>query len=103
MRTRNADSPKSPPVKKTPPSAGIVVETLERSLRLKTQCANQFDSGALGCSDLQSLFSSLGFSEAAEPSVGKMGTGSCPLCAMDNLIDTDPGIGNGSSMRSLGP
>nr|GEU83494.1 hypothetical protein [Tanacetum cinerariifolium] len=74
----------------------IVVETLERSLRLKTQCANQFDSGALGCSDLQSLFSSLGFSEAAEPSVGKMGTGSCPLCAMDNLIDTDPGIGNGS-------
>ncbi|GKA10246.1 hypothetical protein Tco_0689679 [Tanacetum coccineum] len=84
----------------------IVVETLERSLRLKTQCAHQLDSGSLGCSDLsahqldsgslgcsdlQSRFSSLGFSEAAEPSVGKMGTSSCPSCAMDNLIDTDPG------------
>ncbi|GKD11607.1 hypothetical protein Tco_1196014, partial [Tanacetum coccineum] len=39
---------------------------------------HQLDSGSLGCSDLQSRFSSLGFSEAAKPSVGKMGTSSCP-------------------------
>nr|GEX04203.1 hypothetical protein [Tanacetum cinerariifolium] len=78
MRTQNADSPKSPLVKKTPLSAG-------------------------GDDMVDSLIATLGFSEAVEPSVGKMGTGSCPLCAMDNLIDTDPGIGNGSSMRSLGP
>ncbi|GJT26056.1 hypothetical protein Tco_0895993 [Tanacetum coccineum] len=38
-------------------------------LRLKTQCAHQLDSGSLGGSDLQSPFSSVGFSEAVEPFV----------------------------------
>ncbi|GKE71924.1 hypothetical protein Tco_1529996 [Tanacetum coccineum] len=85
MRTQNADNPKSPLVKKTPPSAG---GGDMRSLRLNTQCAHQFNSGSLGCSDLQSLFSSLGFSEAAKPSVGKMGTGSCPLCKFSTFAPT---------------
>ncbi|GJX77499.1 hypothetical protein Tco_0324310 [Tanacetum coccineum] len=52
----------------------------ERSLRLKTQCAHQLDFGSLGGSDLQFPFSILGFSEAAEPSAGKISTGYCPLC-----------------------
>ncbi|GKE55360.1 hypothetical protein Tco_1494545, partial [Tanacetum coccineum] len=45
---------------------------------LDTGCVLDFRS--LGGSDLQSPFSSLGFSEAAEPSAGKIDTGSYHLC-----------------------
>ncbi|GJY96324.1 hypothetical protein Tco_0513234, partial [Tanacetum coccineum] len=56
----------------------IVGETSERNSGLKTQCVRELDSGSVGGSDLQPPFSSVGFSEAVEPSVGKVGIASGP-------------------------
>ncbi|GJV88449.1 7-dehydrocholesterol reductase, partial [Tanacetum coccineum] len=58
----------------------IVGETSKRNSRSKAQCVRELDSASVGGSDLQPPFSSVGFSEVVEPSVGKVGIASGPSC-----------------------
>nr|GEW36476.1 ribonuclease H-like domain-containing protein [Tanacetum cinerariifolium] len=70
-------------------------------LAIETQCAHQLDSGSLGGSDLQSPFSSVGFTEAVEPSIGKIGTGCFPSynCSTAAAIpNNNGGVANNSSL-----
>ncbi|GKB84986.1 60S ribosomal protein L28-2-like protein [Tanacetum coccineum] len=60
----------------------IVGETSERNSRSKAQCVHELDSASVGGSDLQPPFSSVGFSEVVEPSVGKVGIASGPSLAI---------------------